>query len=175
MENYLLINTLGKPDVSVLEQFTRALKESGGRIIESRMCVLGNEFCVLMLLSGTWDAIAKIEDMLPRLEDKLSLSIRTKRTESTKNTGNQMPYAIDVVSIDNAAIVHDLVNFFTVNRMGIQDLHSNTYKAANTGAPMMSLHITVHIPANISIASIRTDFMDFCDHHNLDAIMEPVK
>jgi glycine cleavage system transcriptional repressor len=175
MDNYLLITALGKPDASILEQFTRAIKEGGGKIIESRMCSLGSEFSILMLLSGTWDAIAKIEDMLPRLESKLSMSIRTKRTEPAKDTGNLMPYAIDIVSIDNAGIVHDIVEFFSVNKISVQDIHANTYKAVNTGAPMMSLHMSINIPVDKSIASIRTDFMDFCDHQNLDAIMEPVK
>ena len=175
MDNYLLITALGKPDAAILEQFTKAIKESGGKIIESRMCALGSEFSILMLLTGAWDAIAKIEDMLPRLEHKLSLSIRAKRTEPAKQSENMMPYAIDVVSMDNAGIVHDLVDFFAVNKITIQDLHANTYKAANTGAPMMSLHMTVNIPAGKSIASIRTDFMEFCDQQNLDAIMEPVK
>ena len=175
MDNYLLITALGKPDAAMLEQFTKAIKESGGRIIESRMCALGNEFSILMLLTGTWDAIAKIEDMLPRLESKLSISIRAKRTEPAKHAGNLMPYAIEVVSMDNAGIVHDIVDFFAVNKISIQDMHANTYKAANTGAPMLSLHMTINIPAAKSIATIRTDFMEFCDHQNLDAILEPVK
>ena len=137
MDNYLLITALGKPDATLLEQFTKALKEGGGRIIESRMCALGSEFSILMLLSGSWDSIAKIEDMLPRLGDKLSMTIRALRTEPAKITGNLMPYAIDVVSIDNAGIVHDIVNFFAGNKISIQDMQANTYRAVNTGAPMM--------------------------------------
>jgi len=175
MDNFLLITALGKPDAGILEQFTKALKESGGKIVESRMCTLGSEFSMLMLVAGTWDSIAKIEDMLPRLEDRLSLSIRAQRTEPASYTGNLMPYAIDVVSIDNAGIVHDIVNFLASNKISIHDLTSNTYRAVNTGTLMMSLHMTINIPAGISIASIRSDFMDFCDHQNLDAIMEPVK
>jgi glycine cleavage system transcriptional repressor len=175
MDNYLLITALAKPDTTMLEQFTKSIKEGGGRIIESRMCALGSEFSILMLLTGTWDAIAKIEDMLPRLENKLALSISAKRTEPAKLAENMMPYAIDVVSMDNAGILHDIIVFFSVNKIAIQDIHVNTYKAANTGTPMMSLHLNVNIPAGKSIASIRGDFMEFCDHQNLDAIMEPVK
>ena len=175
MDNYLLITALGKPDTAMLEQFTKAIRESGGRIIESRMCALGSEFSILMLLTGAWDAIAKLEDMLPRLEGKLSISIRAKRTEPAKLTGDFMPYAIDVVSMDNPGIVHDIVEFFAANKISIQDMQANTYKAVNTGAPMMSLHMTINIPAAKSIATIRSDFMEFCDHQNLDAIMEPVK
>ncbi len=44
-----------------------------------------------------------------------------------------------------------------------------------TGAKMFSLHMMVNIPSDSSIASIRGDFIEFCDRLNLDAIMEPVK
>jgi glycine cleavage system transcriptional repressor len=40
---------------------------------------------------------------------------------------------------------------------------------------MFSLHVTINVPADISISAIRGDFIDFCDRLNLDAIMEPVK
>jgi glycine cleavage system transcriptional repressor len=35
--------------------------------------------------------------------------------------------------------------------------------------------MTISVPTNVSIAGLRGEFMDFCDHLNLDAIMEPVK
>jgi glycine cleavage system transcriptional repressor len=40
---------------------------------------------------------------------------------------------------------------------------------------MFSLHMTISVPTNLYIAGLRGEFMDFCDHLNLDAIMEPVK
>jgi Glycine cleavage system regulatory protein len=175
MDNYLLISALGKSDPSLLEQFTRTIKECGCNIAESRMSMMGCEFIILILLTGTWDAIAKIEDILPRLEGRLSLSIRSKRTAPAKYTGNLMPYAIDVISLDRPGIVHDIVNFIVENKISAHDMYTNTYRASNTGTQMFSLHMTINIPADISIASIRSDFMDFCDRMNLDAIMEPVK
>jgi glycine cleavage system transcriptional repressor len=175
MDTYLVVNALGKNRPEHLEQFARAIKETGCRITESRMTVLGDEFCMQILLSGPWDSIAKIEDLLPKLAEKLSMSIITRRTTPARPAGNCMPYAIDVVALDRAGIVHDIVNFIHENRIGIQELQTNTYKAANTGATMFSLHMAVNIPADFSIAGIRGDFMEFCDQLNLDAIMEPVK
>jgi glycine cleavage system transcriptional repressor len=40
---------------------------------------------------------------------------------------------------------------------------------------MFSLHMTVGIPAELAIAAIRGEFMDFCDDLNLDAMLAPVK
>lgn len=175
MDNYLVVTALGKNRPEDLEQFTRAIKENGCTINESRMTVLGNEFCIQMMLSGPWDSIAKIEDQLPRLGDKLSMSILAQRTTPARMGGNLMPYAIDVVAVDRAGIVHDIVNFILENKIIIQELQTNTYKTATTGAIMFSLHLAINIPADFSISGIRGDFMEFCDQLNLDAIMEPVK
>jgi glycine cleavage system transcriptional repressor len=40
---------------------------------------------------------------------------------------------------------------------------------------MCAVNITIGVPANIHIAMLREEFMDFCDDLNLDAMMEPVK
>jgi glycine cleavage system transcriptional repressor len=50
-----------------------------------------------------------------------------------------------------------------------------SYAAAHTGAPMFSVHMSVGIPADLHIAALRDEFMDFCDSMNLDAVLEPIK
>ena len=44
-----------------------------------------------------------------------------------------------------------------------------------TGADMFSAQITIGVPADMHIAALRDDFLEFCDHLNLDAIMDPMK
>jgi peroxiredoxin len=44
-----------------------------------------------------------------------------------------------------------------------------------TGADMFSAQITIGVPSNMHIAALRDDFLEFCDHLNLDAIMDPMK
>jgi glycine cleavage system transcriptional repressor len=129
----------------------------------------------MLMLSGTWDAIAKIESMLPRLENQLQIKTLAQRTEPRRREGDLMPYAIEVVSVDQLGIVHDITQFFAQRDIGIEEMFSGSYAAAHTATPMFSLHMTISVPTNLSIAGLRGEFMDFCDHLNLDAIMEPVK
>jgi len=86
-----------------------------------------------------------------------------------------LPYAVDVVALDNPGIVHNLANFFSSREINIQDLSTSFYAAAHTGTQMFSVHMRVDIPAQLHIATLRDEFMDFCDQLNLDAIIEPVK
>ena len=158
-----------------MDQLIRAIRDCGCNITESRLSVLGSEIAVFMQLSGTWDAIAKIEDTLPKLEQRLGLKIASNRTDNGNIKDSLMPYAIDVVALDHIGIVYDIVNFIHENKISVQDMYTNTYRTNNSETTMFSMHMVINIPANTSISAIRGDFMDFCDQLNLDAIMEPVK
>jgi glycine cleavage system transcriptional repressor len=35
--------------------------------------------------------------------------------------------------------------------------------------------MTLDVPADTHIATLREDFLEFCDHLNLDAVIEPIK
>jgi glycine cleavage system transcriptional repressor len=175
MLQYLVLTALGQNSPRHIELLSRAVRDCGCSITDSRMTVLGNEFLLIMMVSGTWDAIAKIEDQLQRLEKELGLSIRWKRTGPRQPAGNQMPYAIDVVCCDRIGVVHDIAKFIADNEIQIQDMYTNTYLAMHTQTPMFSLHMTIGVPTDVSISTLRGEFMDFCDRMNLDAIMEPVK
>jgi glycine cleavage system transcriptional repressor len=175
MLNSIAISMMGANRVGLIENFTKAVRDCGCSVGDSRMTVLGDRFSMLILLTGTWDAIAKIETMLPRLETQLQVKILSQRAEPRKRHNNMMPYAIEVVAVDRQGIVHEITQFFTQREIGVEDMYSGTYAAAHTGTPMFSLHMTISVPTDVSIAGLRGEFMDFCDHLNLDAIMEPVK
>lgn len=175
MDNFLVITALGKNGSGNLDQLVRSIKDCGCNINESRLSVMGSETAIFMQLSGPWDAIAKIEDTLPKLGKRLDIKITSNRTTQGNIRDNLMPYAIDVVAIDHIGIVYEIVNFIHENKISIQDMSTNTYRIDNSATTMFSMHMVINIPANTSISSIRGDFMDFCDRLNLDGVLEPVK
>ena len=67
------------------------------------------------------------------------------------------------------------LDFFDKQGITIESLHSSRYRAMQTGAEMFTAQVTVGIPSNMHIAALRDDFLEFCDHLNLDAIMDPMK
>ncbi|MBP7711856.1 MAG: glycine cleavage system protein R [Gammaproteobacteria bacterium] len=174
-ENHLVVAALGHDHPGLVKALSQSVLDAGCNISDSRMTVLGNEFALIMLLSGTWNAIAKIEDLLPKLQEKLGLTLTSRRTESRTGVGNVVPYAVEVVAMDHPGIVHDIANFFSERSINVEELYTTVYQAPHTGAPMFSLHMTVAVPGDHSIAALRGEFMDFCDALNLDAMLAPVK
>src|SRR3546814_16706979 len=64
---------------------------------------------------------------------------------------------------------------YTTLFRSIESLHCSRYRAMQTGADMFSAQVTIGVPADMHIAALRDDFLEFCDHLNLDAIMDPMK
>lgn len=173
--NHLVVSVLGKDQPGIVDSLTRAVAEADCNISDSRMTVLGSEFAVIMLVSGNWSSIARLEDLLPKVADKLDLHLSIRRTEPREAGSDTVPYAVEVVAMDHPGIVHDISNFFSTRGINVEDLYTGSYQAPHTGTPMFSLHMTIGIRSNISIAGLRGEFLDFCDSLNLDAMLAPVK
>ena len=175
MQTYLVISAIGKDRIGLVESISQSVLDCGCHVGESRMTVLGNEFAVVMLVNGHWNAVAKLESALPRMADALGLRISSTRTEAREDKRSLIPYAVEVVAPEHAEVVHEVSEFFARRGINIEDVYTNRYPAPHTGAAMFALHLTVGIPSDLSIASIRGEFMDFCDELNLDAMIAPVK
>ncbi len=174
-KTFLVISALGADHPGIVNQLSKTILEHGCNIEDSRMTVLGGEFAAILLVEGKWNTLAKIENTLPELERQLGMTIISKRTGERVSGRNQLPYAVDVVSMDHPGIVNNLAGFFADRSINIEDMATSTYSAAHTGTPMFSVHMTVGIPADIHIAALREEFMDYCDGLNLDAVLEPLK
>lgn len=172
---YLVISALGEDQPGIVRNLTRPVTEAGANILDSRMTILGGEFAILMMVEGSWDTIAKLEAQLPGLQQKLDLTILTRRTSGQREAASSMPYTANVVSLDHPGIVNQLAEFFSNRHINIQDLYTDSYRAAHTGTPMFTATMTVNIPGTTPIAALREEFLDLCDSLNLDGILEPAK
>ena len=172
---HLAITVLGEHSSALPERLAKIVADCNCAIKDCRMTILGRQLAALTLLSGNWDSIAKAEGALRKLEAESGLTVHIERTEAGEPDGKLVPYAVDVICPDQIGVHNRLLQFFSKNNIHIHDLYSTTYEAAQTATTMVSVHLNIHIPADISIASLRNDFMDFCDRLNLDAVMEPIK
>jgi glycine cleavage system transcriptional repressor len=173
--HHLVLAALGEDKTGIIEEFARSILHSGCTISDSRMAVLGGDLALLLQVAGNWNNIAKLENQLPGIEARLGLTITAHRPVERESSKDLLPYAIDVVALDQPGIVHNLARFFSQRQINIQEMVTMAYPAAHSGTPMFSVHMIIEIKAGIQIATLREDFMEFCDQLNLDAVLEPVK
>lgn len=175
MKNQLVITILGEDRPGLVCALARAVLDCGCSLGDSRMTVLGGEFAMVMLVRGNWNTLVKLEGQLTRLAQTLGLTINYRRTERRHNQDDILPYAVEVIALDQPGILNNLAQFFAGRAINIEEMATRSYPAPHTGTLMFSVNLIVGIPARIHIALLREEFMDFCDDLNLDAVMEPVK
>ena len=171
----VVLSAVGVDRAGVVNDLSKVILDCGGNIEESRMTALGSEFAMLLLVSGNWAAIGKLEKALAKLAQDKPLSINIRKTDTRSMSENSMPYGIDIVSLDQPGIVFRLANFFAARDIEIADLSTRKYAAAHTGSPMFAIQMSINVPASVSISHLRDEFHDLCDQLNLDAILDPVK
>ncbi|WP_425479221.1 glycine cleavage system protein R [Pseudoxanthomonas composti] len=174
-ENHLLINAYTTHPESPLLAVTRRISDSGCNLVDARLATVGRDVSVTALATGSWDSVAKLEAMMTRLEREEGLKLVWYRTAAKVVQTNLLPYIVEVVAADKPGILFQLADFFDRQGITIENLQSTRYRAMQTGAEMFSAQVTIGVPANMHIAALRDDFLEFCDHLNLDAIMDPMK
>lgn len=175
MSKHLVISALGSDHPGIVNALAKKIADHDCNIEDSRMMVLGGEFAIMLMVSGNWNTIAKLQDSMPMLEQELGMTIICKQTTSRQKGQKILPYVAEVISIDHQGIVSNLAEFFSSRQINIEDLSTSSYAAAHTGTPMFSVHMEIGIPATQSISVLREAFTDFCDDLNLDAVLEPIK
>lgn len=175
MSQLIVLSAIGTDRTGVVEDLTRVIMDCGGNIEESRMATLGAEFAMLMLVSGNWHTLDKLEKELEKLGAKDNLTFTIRKTDERAVKEDRMPYMVDAVSLDHQGIVYGLANFFATHDIEIADVATRSYAAAHTGAPMFAVQMAVNIPSSVHITQLRDEFHELCDRLNLDAIIEPAK
>ena len=174
-ENHLIINAYTTHPQSPLLMLSRRIADSGCNLSDARLSTVGRDVSMTALAVGSWDAVAKLESMLSRLDREEGLKLVWYRTGPKALQSNLLPYVVEVIAADKPGILFQLADFFDRQGITIESLHSSRYQAMQTGADMFSAQITIGVPADMHIAALRDDFLEVCDHLNLDAIMDPMK
>jgi len=166
MDDFLVLTAVGNDRPGIVDKLSMTIMDNGCNIVDCRMTVLGGEFTVMLLISGKWNSLVK-------LEQELVLRITSTRTKQGASAHNLMPYNVEVVAIDHPGIVYQIASFFSAREINIRELNTTSYAAAHTGTEMFSMLMTVDISSDIRIASLREEFIEFCDELNVDAVLEP--
>lgn len=172
MTDYLILTGVGSDAPGIVNKLTAALHDMGCSIEESRMSILGGEFAIILLVSADGSAIRKVDSSLDELNRLTGLQYISKKTRQKTSNNTILRYNVEVMSMDQSGIVHSVTEFFAGQSINIESLSSETYAAPHSGTPMFALDLVIEVPADTSVAQLRSSFLDFCDDLLLDASLE---
>ncbi|MGQ7957796.1 glycine cleavage system protein R [Pseudomonas sp. SP16.1] len=172
-EQFLLISALGRDAMALTNLLCRTSHENRCAVISTRLSRHGEFSALVLQVSGSWDALARLESGLPLLAKKHDFSVNLIRSAAAEVRPQALPYVAYVSSVYRPDILNELCQFFIDHRVELESLTCDTYQAPQTGGTMLNATLTVTLPAGTQISWLRDQFLDFADALNLDALIEP--
>ncbi|MFT4178500.1 MAG: ACT domain-containing protein, partial [Thermomonas sp.] len=164
-ENHLLINAYTTHPQSPLLAVTRRITDSGCNLVDARLATVGRDVSVSALATGSWDAVAKLETMLTKLEREEGLKLVWYRTGPKPIQSSLLPYVVEVIAADKPGILFQLADFFDHQGITIESLHCSRYRAMQTGADMFSAQLQEIIAQRGDVHVRRHTDRQLCREH----------
>ncbi|MCG4454856.1 MULTISPECIES: glycine cleavage system protein R [unclassified Pseudomonas] len=172
-EQFLVISALGPNAMELTNVLCRTSNENRCAVVSTRLSRHGEFSALVLQVSGSWDALARLESSLPALAKKHAFTVNVTRSAAAENRPQALPYVAYVSSAYRPDILNELCQFFIDHNVELESLTCDTYQAPQTGGTMLNATLTVTLPAGTQISWLRDQFLDFSDALNLDALIEP--
>lgn len=169
-ETFLVLSALGPDRPGLVAEVTEYLTERGVNVEDSRMAVLGAEFGILVLVSGTPAQIGRVEGEVAQLTDRTGLGVLVRGTRSPEEHRRAMviPCLVTAEAIDQEGIVRAVSRALHRAGVNIVSLETTTYQAPDTGSPLFRLEARIDVPQATGVARVRKAMDEVAELENLD-------
>jgi glycine cleavage system transcriptional repressor len=168
----LVLTALGPDRPGIVDTISKYIFKHNGNIEDSRMAVLGSEFAMIMLISGSMDTISAIRQNKSEIEKEAGISIVVKETRIRSKPKGIIPYKITVTCLDHPGVVHQISSLIASKSINIEAMETESYEAPITGSQLFRFEAIVSIPASKSISDLKKDLEKLAEESNFDLRME---
>jgi glycine cleavage system transcriptional repressor len=173
-QRYIAVSAMGHDRVGLADDIVSWIEIAGGNVEDSKMAVLGGEFAVIMLVSGSSAAVDSLVGKAPSQALELGIRLDAAETTAPHAPAGGRPYTVESVSLDSPGIVHAVTREIRSLGISIEDLETSSSAAPWTGAPVFRMRAGVILPASLSVADFREHMENLAHERDLDIRLEPV-
>jgi glycine cleavage system transcriptional repressor len=169
-ETFLVLSALGPDRPGLVAEVTEYFTERGANVEDSRMAVLGAEFGILVLVSGTAEQIAAVARDQAALGDRTGLTVLTRPTTSPEDHRRAavIPCLVTAEAIDQEGIVRSISRALHKVGVNIVSLETSAYEAPVTGSPLFRMEARIDVPQQTGVARVRKAMDEVAESENLD-------
>lgn len=161
MANFLVVTAIGTDRPGIVNELFSLVKEAQCNIVDSRMAIFGNEFTLILLLSGEWNAITRFETTLPANSAELELVTMMKRT--SEHQLHYYPNQVDVTlwGPDAPGSMNAITAYLAEHQLNLS--HLKTHVTAGE----QQLQMVINLPETITLERVREDLQQLAENLQL--------
>ena len=170
---HLVVTAVGPDRPGLVNRISGLIHEAGANLEDSRMAILGGEFAMILLISGTPGAIEGVNAAIGPVERDLGLRCILKDTSPAHPPSDYLLYRIEVSGADRPGIVQAITAILAGRGINVASLESRVSYAPFSATPLFVLEAVLQVPLTIALADLRADLAATCDEENLDFRLQP--
>jgi glycine cleavage system transcriptional repressor len=173
MRRWFALSAIGRDRPGIVAELAELIYEQGCNLEDSSMTVLGGEFAVLLLFSGTGDDLERaVSAACKRLEWEKRLTIFVRPLE-----GEPRPYGsgedrdrwqLTAKGIDKAGIVARVTRALADRDVTIRSMATSARPGAESGTPIYTMRIEVDVPRATRPADLRSELERVADELRIE-------
>ena len=169
---YLVLTAVGPDRPGLVNDLSSLFAAAGANLEDSRMAVRGGEFAVILLVSGSADALDRVRQVSGQVESELGLRCLLKDTSPPHPPADYLLYRIEVTGVDRPGIVQAIAGILAKRNINVASLDSHLSYAPFSATPMFVLVADLQVPSSTVLSELRHEVAATCDEENLDFHLE---
>lgn len=177
MTQHLVITAVGSDRPGICNQVVQLVTKSGCNIVDSRIALFGDEFTLIMLLSGNNNAVTRVETTLPLLGQEHDLITMMKRTSTHDHQDNAYTLEVFVESDDRVGLTEQFTQFFADRNIGLGSLSAQTINKSKVHLDHDQFHIaiTATVDSDCNLMQLQEEFDALCTTLNVQGSLNFIK
>ena len=177
MKQHLVLTSVRTDRPCICDQVVKLVTQAGFNIVDSRIAIFGNEFTLIMLLTGNASHITRVETQLPLLGQEHDLITIMKRTSAHELLDNSYTMEVFIESEDRPGLTEKFTQFFADQHIGLDSLSAQTISKSKLqlDADQFHIAITASVSADCNLMQLQEDFDELCKSLNVQGSLNFIK
>lgn len=166
-QEHMVLTAVGPDRPGLVEDIAALIHQHGCNLEDSRMAILAGEFAIVLLFSGTSEAVGSMRSAGgTALESELGFRVAFRATTARDGqpTGTMR---LRVSGADQPGIVRRVSAIVAREGVNVASFESRLEHAAFSGTPIFRIDALLQLPTDAAIESIRAGLREACDALNL--------
>jgi glycine cleavage system transcriptional repressor len=177
MRRWFVLTAIGRDRPGLVAELARLIYDSDANLEDSRMTILGTDFAVILLCSGTHEGCGdRLAMGAKQLERDHGLTILLRHLEGGPRSAVPGPghrlYRVEAAGEDRAGIVAGICGILAEHGVNIADLASRS-RPGPGGSPHYELRMTVEVPDDADVRRLRDALESEADRLVIDVALMP--